>query len=1010
MMKKIFVLLFAGAGLFAQAQQNKITSDPYQEFLKAKQFFEQGSYGLAYPIFKNIEGSFTGSKAINQQHYNHEVTFYKLACALMNRELGVEDKAAEFIRLNGSDPLAGMLSYYLGDYYFYQKKYTDATAAFEATAIDNLSNKEISNMKFEQGYSYFTQQQFKQAKPLLDAVRQIPDDPHYVDANYYYGLISFADRNYRQALQSFEIAKNDPQYGSVVPYYTASINYLLGDKEKSLEEAEAALQKGGQFYSTQLKQLAGHGFFEKKQYAKALPYLEQYVKESEKVRREELYELGYSYYQTGNLNKTIETFRPMAGGKDSLSQHAMYLLGDAYLKTGQKANARNAFLFCSTNSSNPEQKEISLFNYGKLSYELGYDNEALNALQTYVQTYPKSSYITEAKDVLVNALANTSNYKEALDLYESTVGQSENTKRQYPKILYNRAQELINDGRVAEADKLLDKAIRAPYNQEVSAVINFWKGELAFRKGDYENAAKYLQDYLAKPVINGEANTDNARYDLGYAYLRMENYKAAQKEFEALQSKRLGSTLQEQDVALRTADAYYMQKDFNKAKQLYSNVVAARGAAADYAVYQTGMIAGAQNKASDKIATLRSIETTYPSSSLAGQANMEIANTYLSNEQFRDAIPYLTKIISNKNAESLKPEAYLKAGIAHYNLDNNNEALNNFKTLLNKYPQSPESEDAIDNIRSIFIEQGKADEYIAFIKSTGRTVDYGQADSLTYASIEIQLSDGKKDQALPALKNYLQKYPDGKYFIQASYNTAVLSRDKNDFKTAATNFEAVAAKAPNKYAEASILGAARIYYFEDKDYAKAASYYGQLKNYASTQENKLEAMRGLVRSQYNLKQYAEATGNANDLLKERGAGSDDKTFAYLVLAKNAQQEGNLNEAINQYKQVAALSKAEAGAEARYEIAVCLFQQNKLADAEKSAFDMIKKSGSYELWVTKSYLLLGDIYFKQKDYFNAKATFKSVAENATIKELKAEAEEKLVQAEAAEAGNSKMRGE
>ncbi len=54
----------------------------------------------------------------------------------------------------------------------------------------------------------------------------------------------------------------------------------------------------------------------------------------------------------------------------------MYLLGDAYLKTGQKANARNAFLFCAANSSNAKQKEISQFNYGKLSYELGYQDVA----------------------------------------------------------------------------------------------------------------------------------------------------------------------------------------------------------------------------------------------------------------------------------------------------------------------------------------------------------------------------------------------------------------------------------------------------------------------------------------------------------------------------------------------------------------------------------------------------------------------------------------------------------
>ena len=57
----------------------------------------------------------------------------------------------------------------------------------------------------------------------------------------------------------------------------------------------------------------------------------------------------------------------------------------------------------------------------------------------------------------------------------------------------------------------------------------------------------------------------------------------------------------------------------------------------------------------------------------------------------------------------------------------------------------------------------------------------------------------------------------------------------------------VADKAPNKFAEKSILQAARINFFNLKDYAKAEIYYAKLKDFASSQENKMEAMRGLLR-------------------------------------------------------------------------------------------------------------------------------------------------------------------
>lgn len=116
----------------------------------------------------------------------------------------------------------------------------------------------------------------------------------------------------------------------------------------------------------------------------------------------------------------------------------------------------------------------------------------------------------------------------------------------------------------------------------------------------------------------------------------------------------------------------------------------------------------------------------------------------------------------------------------------------------------------------------------------------------------------------------------------------------------------------------------------------------------------------------------------------------------MLWLKNHQLNKELDQAIVAYRQVMGTGKSEYGAESQYRIAEIQFQQDKLAEAEKSAFEVIKKSGSYEYWVTKSYLLLGDIYFKQKDLFNAEATFKSIVDNGTIEELKTEAQQKLTQ--------------
>jgi lipopolysaccharide biosynthesis regulator YciM len=105
--------------------------------------------------------------------------------------------------------------------------------------------------------------------------------------------------------------------------------------------------------------------------------------------------------------------------------------------------------------------------------------------------------------------------------------------------------------------------------------------------------------------------------------------------------------------------------------------------------------------------------------------------------------------------------------------------------------------------------------------------------------------------------------------------------------------------------------------------------------------------------------------------------------------------------------VVAVNKAALAAEARYEIANSWFLLDRMKDAEKAAFEVINKSGSYDWWVTKAYILLGDVYFKEKDYFNAKATFQSVVDNSLNAELKSEAQGKLDKVIDEEGRNSKV---
>jgi len=1011
-MKKLyFPLLLSLVASFCFGQKTYWYSDPQEKFNEAKEYYQKGQYNLAYPIFKELQQSLKEIDKVNTPVVAQEISYYTIASALMQNEDRAEQEALDYITLTKNNARVEMMSFQLAEFYFRQQRFSDAVALYEKASISNLNNREIADMKFHQGYSYFTLQQFANAKPLLDAIRQMKDDPNYIDANYYYGFIAFRDRNYNDALQSFKVVENEPNYESIVPYYIAQIYYVQGRKDEALKYAEDKIKQGkSQYYDLELKQLLGHANFEKKDYVKAATYLGDYVNRSKKVRREDLYELSYAYYQNGDYSKAIEGFKQLSGKEDSLSQHAMYLLGDSYLKTGQKSNARNAFLFASANSSNPTQREIARFNYAKLSYELGYQDEALKGLRTFLNDYPNSQYHDEAVELLVGALANTNNYKDALTLLEAIPSPSQNVKRLLPRILYGRATELINDGQLQEADAMLDRVLKDPNNASVLALTNFWKGELAYRNNKIDDAIKYYFAYLnAGAPSSGEANMRNVKYNLGYTYYRKENYPVAKTFFEPLATNvSLSSDALTQDAYVRTADVYYMSKNYSQAKAMYDNVIKMSWPAEDYATFQRAMIAGITSPG-DKINLMNNMIRKFPQSNLVVDANMEIADTYLAQERFRDAISYLKNVINATGNSSLKPQALLKSGIAYYNMNNTDNAVAQYKDLLNKYPNSPEADDALDNLKTIYVEQGRSNEYVDVAREAGKPVSVNTEDSLSYESAQLQYDNGNMDAALNAFNNYLQKFSNGAHSIDAHYYAAEIYNTRKDWNNALSNYSVVADRAPNKFAERSILQAARINFFELKNYSESERYYAQLKQVTASQENKLEAMRGLLRSQYQLQKWSDAVENAKDLIAQKSASADDKALANMAIAKSAQVGGQYDVAINSFKQVVSVNKAALAAEARYEIANTLFMTDHLSDAEKAAFEVINKSGSYDWWVTKAYILLGDIYFKQKDYFNAKATFQSVVDNSLNAELKSEAQTKLNKVIEEEKQSSKVGG-
>ena len=1006
--KLIVLISFLFFSMASICQPTFVYTDADKLYKEAKEFCMKGQYAKAYPLLKDIKNRSASTSLYSPLFITDELEYYNALCELKIDQPNGEKDALVFIHGSKNTALLQMMHFHLGHYYFLNNNFENTINQYKLAGNDNLNNDQLAQAKFEKAYAYFNRKEFVEAKNLFNEMIQLPGNEHYLSANYYYGFICYYQRNFEEALRAFKKVENEEAYASVVPYYIAEIYYFQGRKETSLKYADSILLSGSaQYYEKDLKLLIGQLYFEKGDYALALPLLEFYKNHSDKLSKEVLYEISYCNFKNDLIPAAIEGFKQLSNEKDSLGQNSMYLLGSLYLKINDKISARNAFQFSAFNNSNQTQQQICRFNYAKLSYELGFQDVALNEMKLYLKDYPGSANETEAKEILTAILANTNNFNEGLLLYNSFAEPTTTLKKILPRLLYGRAIELINDQQLAAADELLSKIYESNFSEKVLPYANFWSGEIAYRQQRFDQAvANYTNFIQSKVPAQGEANSVNAKYNLGYCWFQLQNYTNALEQFESvIQSISATSNSLQQDAFIRTADCYFMLKEYSKAGLRYEQIIALSFQQADYALFQQAMIAGIKNN-NAKINLLSSLSKSYPHTNLLTEAAMEIAIAYMAEENFTDAIPYLKKITLLEEANGLKPKAFLKLGLAYYNKDDNQQALTSYKQLIQKYPQSAETEEALTIIKEIYVEEGKPDDYFDLMQANGITISVTDADSISFSAAKIKYNSNDYAAAITALNSYLKRFNEGAFLLDANYLLGVCYMQSKDWTNVIKYFEFVNSRGVSAYYDLATLELARIYYFEMQDYTAAKKYFEMLRSNAVNQETQSEALRGLVRCYFQLKEFSIANEAAQTLLANKNAGTEDKAIAFIVLGKSLQVNNNCEAAIASFKSVISLSKSALGAEARYELAACYFVLNNLPASAKAAMSAIKETGSYDEWVTKSYILQGDIFMKQKDYFNAKATYESIAKYAAEGLLKEEAKQKYQNAVDEEMKSSK----
>ncbi|MDF1863781.1 MAG: tetratricopeptide repeat protein [Saprospiraceae bacterium] len=990
--KIMFLLAMTCISAVSFAQKTTVFTEANLAYKAGEEFYDKGLYSAAIKEYKKamvllLPANEPDSKMLRTRA---ELGYAKGAVRLDWPD--GEKLILDFIRKYQPDPIANQALIEVANYFYNAKKYDKAIEFFSQIPSWELTEEQRSEVRFKMGYSFFVKQKFGEAKNNFTEVKAIENE-YYYPTNYYFGLCEFFLGNYEQAVQSFRLVERSKKYKAHVPYYITQIYFAEGDFDQVVAYGEPKLKDPQVRRKKEINQLVGQSYFEQGSYTEALPFLEEYAERSGKLKAEEFYQIGYTQYSVGQYDKAIKNLQQLESEDSEMVQYALFYLGDAYLKTGNKSAARNAFGKASRMDFDANIKEDALFNFAKLSYELKYDRDALVSLQKFK---PGSKYYMEAQELLSDIFLNTRDYARALKILEDMPNKTPQLREAYQQVAYYRGQQLYKEGKFDEAKRHFQKSLDTPIDKKFKALATYWMGDIAHDKKQFDESKRQLGQFLtlAKSIkdLPDESSVFTANYLQGYNYLKQKNYNSALGYFQDAVAgiKRNSMFIRNRmikedvlgDATLRAGDCLFKRNKYSEAVKFYNAAINGGYAGFEYAIFQKALIEGLRKRTTEKIIALENLVDNHPNSDYADDALFQLGITYQDINQYNKAIKPLKDLVANYRGSNLVNPSLLRLGLITYNQGSMQTAVNYYKQIFANNPSAGEANAALTALEEIYIDDlGDPDGYASFLETVpGYKMDNYSRDTLNFKAAESAFENGNYNRAIDGFTDYIRKFPNGRNLLVAYYHRGESYTVLKNYTKALADYDWVVRKGQSRYYVKALEKAAIIAYHNEQNFEKAYEYYSKLETEATTADMRFEAQLGGLRSAYRTNNTSAVAKLARKVAQNPSANQEQISTANFYLGKVAFDEKDYNTALSALRKVVKQSDNEQTAEARYLIAYIQYTQRNLETAKEMCINANKESSSFPYWVAKSVILLSDIFAEQNDLFNAKAALEALIEN------------------------------
>jgi len=650
--------------------------------------------------------------------------FYEVSFGLFER----------FLKDYPDSPKVPEINLLMGECYFHQNRYLDALGKFEEL---------LNNSK---------------ARDIKDAVL------------YWIAEVHFKGNNFEKASGYYKMIINDfpKSYYAPAAYYSLGWSFLQQQEyRKAIDSFKALILKFPK--ETQVKDAAFkiiECLYNLKDYSalkeSVKNYLKAYSKDNARFPYLYFYEAEADFY-LGNFSDAAENYVKAIKGATDPKVVSLSKLGQAWCYLKLKLYTEAESTFSDINTADLEKKAVDVLFLGKaiLMTETNRINEAASIYDELIKTQPEPSVLIQAYMSKADALYNLAKYNEAIKVYKEALDKTkqENIPSEIAdKLHHSLAWAYLKQGEFKEAIAEFQNIVKESDDKtfKVSALCQI--GDAYQDSGDYVKAQSAYDSILRD--YPDSLYSDYVQYQLGLTFLKASNYEGAILSLLNFRKNYASSKLFD-NATYALGLAYFQRQDYESSRQIFEKFDEFKDSGLkQQSIYLLGTSLFNLGRFSDAIEVFKNLSRLYgQDKELAQKAEYEIADCYYQMGNEKEAMSRFKVLRSKYPESSLTAEIIWWLGEYYYRHNDLSLARRYFLSLIQDFPKSNLVPDAYYAIGSSFEEEARHQEALDNFK---KVLQLGKTDLAAQAAVaiaDINASVGNSEEALRSYQETAANYP-----------------------------------------------------------------------------------------------------------------------------------------------------------------------------------------------------------------------------------------------------------